>query len=168
MGTLAERVIKARTARGYSQTELAKAAGVSSQAVNQWESGETKTIKSGPLHRAASFLRVSPDWLLTGRGEMEGESEEARETEVEPAVHDALRDKAIDMVIASVVYALSKTTPAAAPVFVQALKDLAKAAKPRPLKTNKGVIGLALTVAEPLAQQWEGIDRVELPRAVSQ
>lgn len=51
-----------------SQAALARACKVSQPSVNDWLSGKTKTIKGPTLLRVARFLRVSPDWLATGKG----------------------------------------------------------------------------------------------------
>lgn len=71
--TLAERVALALREEGKSQTDLAKAIGVRAPSVNDWISGKTKTIKGENLLRAASYLRVRPEWLSMGRGPMRQE-----------------------------------------------------------------------------------------------
>jgi phage repressor protein C with HTH and peptisase S24 domain len=68
--TLDQRVKLARTRKKVSQEELAKTVGVSRVAVTAWESGDTKSINSKHLHKAASFLEVDANWLATGEGSM--------------------------------------------------------------------------------------------------
>lgn len=82
--TLAERVALALNEEGRSQTDLAKAIGVRAPSVNDWISGKTKTIKGENLLRAASFLRVRPEWLSMGRGPM-------RQDDLGPAISTPLR-----------------------------------------------------------------------------
>lgn len=52
-----------------TQAALARAVGVKQPTVNDWLSGRTKTIRGPILVRVAAALRVSPDWLATGRGQ---------------------------------------------------------------------------------------------------
>lgn len=69
MGLLSERVIWARrTHAKISQAALAKACGVSRNAVSMWESGETKSLDAAYLFNAAGALGVNPKWLATGNG----------------------------------------------------------------------------------------------------
>lgn len=69
MELLSERIIWARKIYArVSQTELAKACGVTRNAVSLWESGETKSLDSAYLFDAARFLGVNPEWLATGKG----------------------------------------------------------------------------------------------------
>lgn len=53
-----------------TQAALARACRVKAPSVNDWLSGKTKSIEGENLLNAASFLRVSPLWLATGRGPM--------------------------------------------------------------------------------------------------
>ena len=48
-----------------SQSDVARAMGVTRNAASKWESGRT-TPASDKLLKLASVLRVSPEWLLTG------------------------------------------------------------------------------------------------------
>ena len=66
--TLKGRVQDALDAVGENASWLADKCGVSPTAAGKWLSGETKTMKSEVLHLAAKALRVSPDWLRTGKG----------------------------------------------------------------------------------------------------
>lgn len=69
MQTLAARLSSALAAKtGASQAALARACNVSPASVADWFSGETKSIKAGPLLRAARYLDVEPLWLLEGLG----------------------------------------------------------------------------------------------------
>lgn len=53
---------------------IAQAAGVSKQAVYEWESGDTKSLKGDNLLAVARVLGVDANWLSTGRGPMVGDS----------------------------------------------------------------------------------------------
>lgn len=51
-----------------TQAALARACKVAQPSVNDWLSGKSKTIRGAALLAAARHLRVSPDWLATGKG----------------------------------------------------------------------------------------------------
>ena len=69
MQSLAARLTSALDAKtGATQAALARACNVTPASVADWFSGETKTIKAGPLLRAAKYLDVEPLWLLEGSG----------------------------------------------------------------------------------------------------
>ena len=53
-----------------SKTGLWKACNLSSGAISQWFSGQTKELKGDNLLKAASYLGVNPDWLSSGKGHM--------------------------------------------------------------------------------------------------
>lgn len=53
-----------------TQAQLAKACGVRQPSVNAWLSGRTRGLDGQNLISAARFLRVNPEWLATGKGEM--------------------------------------------------------------------------------------------------
>ncbi|CAN5817230.1 hypothetical protein BH20PSE1_BH20PSE1_01470 [soil metagenome] len=61
-----ERIKLLRGAR--AQSEVARAIGVSREAVSYWESGETKGLKPDNLLAVADYFGVSVRWLVTGRG----------------------------------------------------------------------------------------------------
>lgn len=69
MATTSERIKLARTTLGLTQEEFGKLAGVSKQAVSQWERGLTL-----PERDALLSLRrrkgISPEWITNGTGEM--------------------------------------------------------------------------------------------------
>ncbi|WP_066733586.1 helix-turn-helix domain-containing protein [Cupriavidus sp. D384] len=67
MNTLAERLRFARTERGLSQAALAEMVGLSQPMIRKIELG-SETSKVVEL---AVALRVRPEWLATGEGEME-------------------------------------------------------------------------------------------------
>lgn len=68
--SLSERLKKAMDDAGVSQAELARACKVKPPSVNGWLSGKSKFLRGENLLAAARALRVSQDWLATGRGEM--------------------------------------------------------------------------------------------------
>jgi phage repressor protein C with HTH and peptisase S24 domain len=61
MKTVGDRIAAAREAKGLNQTQLAKAVGISSQAIQQLESGETRGTKH--LVAIAAVLDVTPESL---------------------------------------------------------------------------------------------------------
>ena len=66
MTNLSDRLRSARKAAQLTQTDLAKAVGVTPQAIQQLESGVTKTSRH--LFHLALRLGVTPKWLETGIG----------------------------------------------------------------------------------------------------
>lgn len=67
MNALNERITSARVSAGMSKAALARAVGVSSPTVTDWESGKIKTIEAGNMSKLAAALGVTPDWLLYGK-----------------------------------------------------------------------------------------------------
>lgn len=61
------RIRQARIRQGLKQTEVGPAVGVTSQAVSQWESGATRRLYAEHLLGLSRTLKVSADWLLTGK-----------------------------------------------------------------------------------------------------
>jgi transcriptional regulator with XRE-family HTH domain len=62
--TVGRRIIAARMRRGVKQAELARAIGISANALVKTEKGETKHPRSDVLRDIAQVLRVSTDYLL--------------------------------------------------------------------------------------------------------
>jgi len=69
--SVGERIRRCRLAAKLTQQQLGDAAGVSSAAVSQWESGDTKTLKPVNLFKIAVALNKSAEWLITGKGSEE-------------------------------------------------------------------------------------------------
>ena len=69
MKTLSERLQSARKAQGMSQTALAKASGVSQQAISLLECGDA--LESKHIIPLSAALRVNPHWLQSGEGPRE-------------------------------------------------------------------------------------------------
>jgi hypothetical protein len=67
---LAHRKSLAKNPNDITQAALALAADVKPPSVNDWFSGETKSLKATTATLAAKYLGVSSDWLATGRGPM--------------------------------------------------------------------------------------------------
>jgi len=65
MTDLGARIAEARN--GRSQSELAKALGITRSSVSQWESGTTEPSAEN-LRNIALICEVDYDWLATGRG----------------------------------------------------------------------------------------------------
>ena len=68
---LQDRVKLARERAKLTQKELADRVGIRPQAVSQWESGDTKSLRGPSLARAADALGVNPIWLSDGDGPMQ-------------------------------------------------------------------------------------------------
>ena len=68
METIGDRIKKAREGlpSEMKAVDLAKAVGVSKEAVSQWESGAIKNIKPENLIKCADVLGVSIRWLVFG------------------------------------------------------------------------------------------------------
>lgn len=65
-----DRLAAAMKASGNTDAQLAKSLGVSIQAVRKVAAGTTTAFTAENNSKAAQFLRVDPDWLATGAGEM--------------------------------------------------------------------------------------------------
>jgi transcriptional regulator with XRE-family HTH domain len=66
MGTLADRLRKAVTASGLSQSEIGRRVGVSSQTINQWLSGKKKPTRDN-LVAFCQETHANIGWLLYGQ-----------------------------------------------------------------------------------------------------
>lgn len=66
--TIGERIRRCREALELTQQQIATAVGVSAAAVSQWETGDTKTLKSEYIFKVARALGKSAEWLVTGDG----------------------------------------------------------------------------------------------------
>lgn len=67
---LQDRIKLAREEARLTQKELADRVGIKPQAVSQWESGETKSLRGPSLARAADALNVNALWLSNSEGQM--------------------------------------------------------------------------------------------------
>lgn len=68
--TLANRIKEALDARGMTQAELARMIGIAQPSVNNWVSGESKSMRAEVAVRAAKALGVRVGWLVFGEGDM--------------------------------------------------------------------------------------------------
>lgn len=66
------RLRHARKLRGFTQQELAKNSGVKQATISELETGESKSPVGTNLVSLAQSLRVSAEWLASGRGSMDG------------------------------------------------------------------------------------------------
>ena len=71
------RIRRARMWRGIGQAELARAIGISPNALNSIEQGHTKAPRSDIIQGIARELQVSADFLLCLKENMESELEAA-------------------------------------------------------------------------------------------
>ena len=71
---LGTRLRHARRVRGnQSQGAVAKAAGVKQPSISDIESGETKDLSGSTLVAICSFLKIRPEWLITGKEPMDAD-----------------------------------------------------------------------------------------------
>ena len=69
--TLGERLRYALNVRNVKSQTLAEFIGSNRSAVSLWMSGRNKSIRNDYLLKICDFLKISPDWLVSGEGEME-------------------------------------------------------------------------------------------------
>ena len=72
--TLGEHILQYRTARGWSQEDLADALEVSRQSVSKWET-DASTPELDKIVRLSEIFQVSIDELVTGKAPPEPEPE---------------------------------------------------------------------------------------------
>lgn len=78
--TLSERVMLILDDMKISQTELARIAGVTKGAVNQWlNTGPGATMKPEPAFSISDQTRFAARWLMIGEGPIEKETPNMRE-----------------------------------------------------------------------------------------
>lgn len=70
MNTVGGRIKFRRRQLKLTQKDIAEYVGISASAVTQWESDATG-LSSDSLLKLASLLECSPEWLLSGKGELE-------------------------------------------------------------------------------------------------
>lgn len=68
MSPLAKRLQLCLDSTGHTKADLARACKVRPPSVSDWFSGESKTMRSDALLRAAEFFGVNALWLATGEG----------------------------------------------------------------------------------------------------
>ena len=64
---LGARVKSARRRLGISQSELARLCDMSAPSISNIETGDTKALRGKTLMRFAAVLKVTPEWLTSGR-----------------------------------------------------------------------------------------------------
>ena len=107
MLTLSERVIFAREAVGMKQAELARALGVSRNAISKIETGKTLELTSTTAAKMERVTGFSSEWLVFGRGKQKRKRSSA-DTDVDkiydelmklPAAHRAKIEAEIDFLL---------------------------------------------------------------------
>ena len=73
-----QRIAEARTARGMTKAELARACKVAPPTVTDWENGNIKTIEASNMLKICEVLHVDPWWLVLGRGNFKAPNIEAK------------------------------------------------------------------------------------------
>lgn len=74
MKTFHERLAHAMQLRGLTRSDLASSLGLSAQAISMLLAGRNKGMSAENALATAAILGVSPDWLVTGKGEMDAGS----------------------------------------------------------------------------------------------
>lgn len=82
-----QRIAEARTARGMTKAELARACKVAPPTVTDWENGGIKTLESSNMLKICEVLRIDPWWLVLGKGNFKAPNREAKP----PLSNEALR-----------------------------------------------------------------------------
>ncbi|AIL60912.1 XRE family transcriptional regulator [Pseudomonas alkylphenolica] len=90
MSTLPQRIAQAREKKGLNQSELARAIGVSPQAVQGWESGKASP-RGNRLTELSKILGVSVQELLVGPGQPPGSQPCESETDPAKLTHPDMR-----------------------------------------------------------------------------
>lgn len=89
--SIGERIVRARAALGLSQNKLADLAGVAPTQIARWERNKA-TPRPTTLHKLASLLDVSPQWLERGEGALNEHEYPGEPTEDEKEVIANLSD----------------------------------------------------------------------------
>lgn len=98
MPTMAARIEYIITLRKLSQSDVAIGAGVTRGTVSNWIRGRSTAIEAGTLLTLARFLKVSPTWIVDGKGEMEALSPEMTEEAAEyQMLYNEMDDEQRDM-----------------------------------------------------------------------
>jgi HTH-type transcriptional regulator, cell division transcriptional repressor len=72
--SVADRIVRAREAAGFSTAQLARRMGVRTRTLTAWETGRAEP-RANRLVMMAGVLNVSPTWLLIGRGAAPNEAD---------------------------------------------------------------------------------------------
>lgn len=64
------RLRSARREREETQTAVAKAAGIKQPSLSEIETGETKELSGPVLVKICAYLKIRPEWVITGKGPM--------------------------------------------------------------------------------------------------
>ncbi len=70
----AERIQSRMTELGFKPTDLARACGIKDSSISGWfgrASKPTRMISGDNLVAVARYLRVTPEWIITGKGQQE-------------------------------------------------------------------------------------------------
>lgn len=115
MNNFAERLLKARKLRKYSQEELARLCGISQGAISNYERGER--AKSTHIFELAKALEVNLYWLNSGIGEMFANSNKLSENHtpwpfpnIEPADFWSLKPKSRSTIEKTVMLLIEELT----------------------------------------------------------
>lgn len=93
-----ERITIARDLLGIKKSEFSRRVGVSTATTADWESGTIKMIDGRNLVKAAEVLKVTPEWIMTGKGGQDATSAEMEFSWVYRHVSDRGRDYLRDSV----------------------------------------------------------------------
>jgi transcriptional regulator with XRE-family HTH domain len=74
MQTLPERIKAIMEKNQYSQSDIARVAGVKPPSVSNWLDGKTKSLKTDPALRLSRYFKLNMRWLTAGIGLMDADA----------------------------------------------------------------------------------------------
>ncbi|MBS9779929.1 MAG: helix-turn-helix domain-containing protein, partial [Moraxellaceae bacterium] len=87
MSTFQDRLVEAMHEKRVKQVQIKDAVNVSKGTVSNWVSGKTNPDGVSIL-KIAKFLNISVDWLATGEGEMNPNTQSTTTAEVQPPINN--------------------------------------------------------------------------------
>jgi transcriptional regulator with XRE-family HTH domain len=168
--TRGERIRTERNRLKWTQAQLAVRVGVTRELISTWEADGVEEIKHSNLMALCRAFGKTVEWVEVGdepqaKAGSKSVAAVSEDGEVDPARHAELHTLAVDMALAAMVKAMCVNTPAAAVVLRDHLEALAGALKPRPMRSDKGLLGTVLGIAKPIAAEWEDTVRGGQQRA---
>ena len=90
--SIGERLKNVRKKNGISQDELAKRIGVSRGVITNIEYNKIEEPQAIIVDALSKALNVNKQWLLTGKGEMDDNSEALRSAKILAELHSIVKD----------------------------------------------------------------------------
>ena len=95
MDTLGERLKYARKKNGYTQDSLAEIIGVSRGVIFNLEKNKTEP-QSIVINAICQTLKINKDWLVSGIGEIEDNSETSKSAKILAELYDVAKELSED------------------------------------------------------------------------